>query len=382
MRLIKLLLTFTLLFTGIASAQSDHTSGEAPRWSIEKANSWYDKQPWYTGFNYAPGYAINQIEMWQEDTFDPEAIDRELGWAEDIGFTMARVFLHNLLWEQDKEGFVKRIETFLEIADKHNIKIMMILFDDVWDPAPHLGKQRSPIPHTHNSGWVQGPGRDILEDVNRHDELEGYVRGIFSHFRNDDRIAIWDVYNEPGNLNENTYGFREAKNKQFHTLQLLKKVFAWARSENPTQPLTLGVWRSRYGAWNGENPNDPATPLYNFMLDNSDIITFHTYEGLKNVKGVVRPLLDLARPIICTEYMARPYSTFEEIMPYFAEHKIGAINWGFIAGRSQTNYPWPSWEKHFNTEPTPWFHDVLRMDGTAYSDEEVKFISDLIKQTK
>lgn len=382
MRFITLALTFTLLFTTLASAQSDHTSGEAPRWSIEKANSWYAKQPWYTGFNYAPGYAINQIEMWQEDTFDPQAIDRELGWAEDIGFTMARVYLHNLLWDQDKIGFVKRIDQFLEIADKHNIKIMMILFDDVWDPAPHLGKQRSPIPHTHNSGWVQGPGRDILQDLNRHDELEDYVRGILARYANDDRIAIWDLYNEPGNTNDNTYSTREPPRKAFHSLQLLKKVFFWARDENPSQPITSGIWRSRDGKWNGANPESKVKGLYDFMVENSDIITFHSYNGIQDTTSLIKETAKLGRPMICTEYMARPYSTFEEIMPLFAEHKIGAINWGFIAGKSQTNYPWPSWGKTFHTEPTPWFHDILRMDGTAYSAEEVKFIKSLIKQTK
>ncbi|HRW29490.1 MAG TPA: cellulase family glycosylhydrolase, partial [Emcibacteraceae bacterium] len=338
-------------------------------------------QPWSAGFNYAPSYAINQLEMWQEDSFDDKIIDRELGYAKDIGFNMARVFLHNLLWDQDRKGFIKRINRFLEIADKNNVKIMFVLFDDVWDPTPHLGKQRAPIPHTHNSGWVQAPGKDILGDLNRHDELEGYVKGILTEFGNDPRVTVWDIYNEPGNLNVEAYGTKEIDNKEFFSLQLLKKIFGWARTANPSQPLTAGVWRSRFGAWVGENPDDPASKLYHFMLENSDIITFHSYEGLKNVKSVVGSLQALGRPLICTEYMARPYSTFEDIMPYFAAEKIGAINWGFIAGKSQTNYPWASWSQGYNAEPTPWFHDILRADGSKYSEEEVRFISNLIKQT-
>jgi len=258
---------------------------------------------------------------------------------------------------------------------------MFVLFDDVWDPTPHLGKQRAPIPHTHNSGWVQAPGKDILGDLNRHDELEGYVKGILTEFGNDPRVTVWDIYNEPGNLNVEAYGTKEIDNKEFFSLQLLKKIFGWARTANPSQPLTAGVWRSRFGAWVGENPDDPASKLYHFMLENSDIITFHSYEGLKNVKSVVGSLQALGRPLICTEYMARPYSTFEEIMPYFAAEKIGAINWGFIAGKSQTNYPWASWSQGYNAEPIPWFHDILRADGSKYSEEEVRFISNLIKQT-
>ena len=380
MRLIKLLLTLGILLNFNISI-ADETR-EASRWSIEKANNWYKDQPWYTGFNYAPRYAINQLEMWQEDTFDPVIIEQELGWAKDIGFNMARVYLHNLLWDQDQKGFIERVNKFLEIADKHNVKIMFVLFDDVWDPAPKLGKQRSPIPHTHNSGWVQAPGKAILENVNRHDELEGYVRGIIRHYGNDPRVSIWDIYNEPGNINENTYGTRETANKEFHSLQLLKKVFNWARMEKPIQPLTSGVWRSKDGRWNGEDPSSKVAGLYNFMIENSDIITFHSYEGLKNTEALVEVTAKHGRPMICTEYMARPYSKFEEIMPLFAEHKIGALNWGFIAGKSQTNYPWSSWDNAFNQEPTPWFHDILRGDGTAYSEEEVKFIRDLINKTR
>jgi hypothetical protein len=378
---IKLLLTVGILLGYIQSVGAQER-GEAPRWSTEKANEWYANQPWNTGFNYAPSYAINQIEMWQADSFDEAVIDRELGYAKDIGFNMARVFLHNLLWEQDNKGFLERIHRFLEIADNNNIKIMFVLFDDVWDPTPHLGKQRSPIPHTHNSGWVQAPGRAILGDLDRHDELESYVKGILGEFKNDPRVAVWDLYNEPGNLNVETYGTKEVANKEFYSLQLLKKIFAWARMVEPSQPITSGVWRSRFGAWVGENPEDPAAKLYNFMLENSDIITFHSYEGLEYTMSVVQSLQNLGRPLICTEYMARPYSTFEEIMPYFAEHKIGAINWGFIVGKSQTNYPWASWSQAFNEEANPWFHDILRPDGSEYSVEEVNFISNLIKQTK
>src|SRR5947209_6956564 len=127
------------------------------RWNLSKAESWYASQPWLVGSNYIPAYAINELEMWQADTFDPKRIDLELGWAESIGLKTMRVFLHDLLW-QDSAGFTERLNTFLEIADKHHIKPIFVLFDSCWDPNPQLGKQREPRPGVHNSGWMQSPG--------------------------------------------------------------------------------------------------------------------------------------------------------------------------------------------------------------------------------
>lgn len=40
---------------------------------------------WYFGANFIPSTAINQLEMWQKETFDPTTIDRELGFARKIG---------------------------------------------------------------------------------------------------------------------------------------------------------------------------------------------------------------------------------------------------------------------------------------------------------
>ncbi|MDM3870068.1 cellulase family glycosylhydrolase [Porticoccus sp. W117] len=356
---------------------------EEHRWSAEQANKWYAEQPWPTGFNYAPRYAINQLEMWQKETFDPEVIDQELGWASEIGFNMARVFLHDLLWEQDRKGFLKRVDQFLAIADKHNIKVMLVLFDDVWDPFPKLGKQRSPIPHTHNSGWVQGPGKAILGDYDRHDELQSYVQGIVSRYGQDERVAIWDLYNEPGNTNPNSYDIVELGNKHRYSLQLIKKVFRWAREVQPSQPITSSIWRSNDGKWVGEDPQSPYRGLYRFMLDHSDILTFHVYSDLQATQSLVSALQQHGRPLLCTEYMARETgSTFENIMPYFADNKVGAIHWGFVSGKSQTIYPWRSWPEAFSGEADPWFHDLLRADGTPYSDKEVALIKALIIKSK
>lgn len=355
----------------LAAAPASEDSSTTGPWPAEKANEWYAKQPWLVGPNFSPSTAINQLEMWQEDTFDLETIDRELGWAEDLGFTSVRVFLHDILWEQDREGLLKRMEQFLDTAEKHKIGVMFVLFDSVWDPYPKGGKQREPKPHVHNSGWVQSPGADILKDPAKQDRLKDYVVGVISHFRDDKRIHVWDIYNEPDNPVPQ-YTKVEIPNKKEAALQLLKKAFAWAREVNPSQPLTSGVWIGQWG--------DPEklSPTERFQLENSDVISFHTYDELPKVKQAVQNLRRYNRPILCTEYMARPRgSTFDPILGYFKEQKVGAYNWGFVSGKTQTIYPWDSWEKQYTGEPEVWFHDILRTNGEPYIKEEVEYIKRL-----
>ncbi len=358
-----------LLFCSLAGLAH---GAPAKQWTPEQANAWYAKQPWPVGANYAPATAINQLEMWQAETFDPKRIDLELGWAENLGFNTMRVFLHDIPWQTDSEGFLKRIEQFLTICEKHRIRPMFVLFDSVWNPLPKAGKQPEPRPHVHNSGWVQSPGAAILGDPAKHDSLRPYVFGVIHHFRNDARIHSWDLFNEPDNDNGGRFTADEAKDKVANATILLKKTFQWAREAEPTQPLTSGVWTGDYG-----NP----TEIMKVQLENSDIISFHSYDPLDKAKARVEKLKVWQRPLLCTEYMARPEgSTFETILPFFAETKTAAYNWGFIDGKSQTIYPWDSWKKTYTAEPEPWFHDILRRDGKPYREEEVKLIRSLTKK--
>lgn len=346
------------------------TAGAGEPWSKEKANAWYREQPWLVGSNYIPSTAINQLEMWQADTFDLATIDRELGWAEGLGFNTMRVFLHDIPWREDREGFLKRIDQFLEVAAKHKIRVMLVIFDSVWDPYPKAGKQRDPKPHVHNSGWVQSPGRIILEDPARHDELEGYVKGVVGHFREDPRIVIWDLFNEPDNPNTSAYGSVEFAEKPARALELLKKTYAWAREAGPTQPLTSGVWTG-----NDWSNSEKLQPMWRFQLEQSDINSYHDYSPLPRHKERVESLKGYGRPLVCTEYMARGNgSKFDPDMAYLKAEKIGAYNWGFIAGKSQTNYPWDSWKKQYTAEPELWFHDIFRANGDPYRQEEVDYI--------
>ena len=365
-----------------------HNLPTKTNWSIAEASHWSRQRPWIIGFNYTPRSAINQLEMWQDETFDPTTINQELGWASDIGFNMVRVFLHHLPWQENHHNFCKKIDVFLSIADRHNIEVMFVLFDDVWDPLPQSGKQPTPRAGVHNSGWVQSPGAEILGDINRHNELEDYVKGIISRYKSDQRVAIWDLYNEPGNLNTIPYGSLEVTNKRDFSLALLTKTFKWARQEKPEQPLTSGVWRLKKGYWKGSVKKGKDCALFECMLKNSDIITFHSYENAARTGKAIRYLKDLGRPMICTEYLARGHeNTFDSILPIFAQNHIGAMNWGFVSGKTQTIYPWRSWvfiirlwDRLWSKEPNPWHHDLLRPDGTAYSNNEIDSIRSQISK--
>ncbi|MDB5318693.1 MAG: retaining beta-glycosidase [Phycisphaerales bacterium] len=354
----------------MASASMNVTAAEvAGRWPAERANEWYRQRPWLVGANYLPSTAINQLEMWQAETFDLPTIDRELGWAQQLGFTSMRVFLHHLPYEQDSKGFLDRIDQFLGVADKHGIGVMLVIFDSCWDPYPKLGRQREPKPGLHNSGWVQSPGLEDLKDPARMAVLEAYVRGVVARFRDDKRVHLWDIFNEPDNKNGSSYGKLELANKVELTLALLQKEAGWIREINPSQPITTAPWM---GNWGNE---EKLSPMERVQLDNSDVISFHNYGKLADAKKCVENLKRYGRPIVCSEYMARPMgSTFDPVLGYFAEQRVGAYNWGFVSGKSQTIYPWDSWQKPYASEPPVWFHDIFRADGTAYRPEEVAYI--------
>jgi len=339
------------------------------RWPVQRAADWQRAKPWLVGCNFSPSSAVNELEMWQAETFDTVGIECELGWAEGLGFNGVRVFLHNLLWTQDAPGLLQRMERFLDIAEKHHIAVIFVLFDSCWDPHPALGKQRAPKPFVHNSGWVQSPGSDYLGHPARLDELKPYVVGVLGHFRQDARIALWDLYNEPDNLSDPAYIQLEPASKSEAALQLLQKVFAWAREINPNQPLTSGVWK---GTWADPSSLSAAEPV---QLENSDIITFHNYGNINDARQCVEHLRRYQRPIVCTEYMARPLgSTFNPNLSFFKSQNVGAFNWGFVSGKTQTIYPWDSWKKAYTSEPPVWFHDIFRSNGTPYKSEEVAFI--------
>lgn len=342
------------------------------RWTEERANAWYQGQPWLVGANFVPSDAINQFEMFQDATWNPALEDKELGMAESIGMNTMRVFLQDQMWTQNPAAFTKRLDAFLVICAKHHIRPMLVLFDSCWDPFPKLGPQHPPTPGIHNSGWVQSPGRASLMDPSTTPILRAYAQGVVKAFANDERILAWDVWNEPDNPNRN-YASSEDPNKVADVDHLLPQVFEWVREMKPSQPLTSGVWR---GNWSDPSIKSEATKV---QLAQSDIISLHNYEWPEKFEARILELQRLHRPIICTEYMARSAgSTFDNSLPIAKKYRVGAMNWGLVAGKTQTNLPWDSWKRPYvDFPPVSWFHEIFRKDGTPYRQHEVDLIREL-----
>ena len=316
--------------------------GARDLWPAEAANAWYREQPWLVGCNFLPSTAVNDVEMWQQETFDPVTMDRELGWAADLGFNSVRVFINYVVWEADAEGLKKRFGQFLALADKHHIRTMPILFDDCFKPEPRVGRQDDPAPGVHNSQWVQSPGARRRADTAAWPMLEEYVKDMVRAFGRDKRVVIWDLYNEPSK-----------------SLPLVEATFRWAREADPSQPLTTCLF----------GPKE----MQKRILEISDIVSFHNYGSLPGVKAEVARLKAAGRPVICSEWMARGGgSRFETHLPLFKEEKIGCWNWGLVAGRTQTFYPWGS--KPGSPEPALWHHDIFRKDGAPFDAREIECI--------
>ncbi len=348
----KTVMTILLLALSIGSINAQN------RWSKEKVKDWYEKHDWLTGANFIPSSAINQLEMWQESTFDPQTIDKELGYAESVGFNTMRVYLHSLVYKADKNGFKNRVNKYLEIADSHKIQTIFVIFDDVWDSSPNIGKQPDPKPGTHNSGWVQDPGFPQSVEMASSEDLKSYVKDLLTTFGKDERILLWDLYNEPGN--------NDKGNKSF---ALLENVFKWAREANPSQPLSAGLWK-----WSLKDLNT-------FQALNSDILTYHCYDEPQAHTRIIELLKTHGRPMICTEYMARTRNnTFANTLTLLKDNNIGAINWGLVNGKSNTIYAWNT-PIESGEEPVEWFHDIFRKNGSPYRQDEADLIKKLNLQT-
>jgi hypothetical protein len=199
--------------------------------------------------------------------------------------------------------------------------------------------------------------------------LQKYTQELLELYKDDERILMWDLYNEPGQ-----FGIGE---KSF---TFLEYVWNWAHEIRPSQPLTSCL------------DGAIGDSIISLNKIKSDIITFHTYEAEK-LEPTIKELKSLGRPLMCTEYMAREYgTTFEFCLPIFKKYNIACYNWGLVAGRSQTNFNWETilhlneqrdkgnliYEGDSLTEPDEWFHDIFRQDGSSFKDEETAFIKKIL----
>lgn len=326
--------------------------------------------------------------MFLNATWDEATVSRELSWAASLGFSVVRVFLHDLLFAADGNRFLDRVDRFLAIAHRANVSAMPVLFDGCWDPRPRLGAQPEPRPHVHNSRWVQSPGAEALSHLDAHaGRLRDYVTSVIGRFAHDPRVVLWDVFNEPDNGNVGNYGARgervpaaaDAKgtelppfDKAVAARALAERAMAWAREARPSQPLTMPVYRDPTG---DAAADEVRASTYNWTLTVVDVVSFHDYAPLDGVARTVRELQSSGRPLVCSEYMARDVgSTFDPILGFLAEQRVWALNWGLVSGRSQTIYPWDSWNKEYRVRPALWHHDVLHADGAPFSAREAGYV--------
>lgn len=364
---------------GVRTGPSPAALSNLPRWTATRAADWYAAQPWILGVCYSPSYAVNELEMWQPETFDPDRLDTELGWAKDIGLNTVRVFLHDLLWAADPSGFLSRIDTFLAIADRHGLRVIFVFFDSCWDPEPRAGPQPEPRPGVSMSRWVQSPGTAALEDPSQYPRLEEYVRGVARRFATDERVLCWDVWNEPDHLPDHQTGplFAEKESPQKLELvsRLLPQAFDWIRSSGARQPLTSGLWN---GDWSSSGSLRPVERL---QVELSDVLTFHSYEPPEGFARKILWLQSFGRPVMCTEFLARTEgSTLRGALGVARKHNVGALSWGFVAGRTQAYLPWNSWERAYpDGMPAVWFHDLLGTNGQPYDAQEIAYLREVAK---
>jgi hypothetical protein len=366
--LLKLPLLAPPAVAALSLTNAPRASAAPGRWSNDRAHRWFRGQGWLVGANYITSNAINQLEMFQQGTFDPQRIDGELRMARSMGLNTVRVFLHDQLWTQDRVGFQRRLAHFVDIAARHEIKPLLVLFDSCWDPLPRSGPQRAPRPGIHNSGWVQSPGAERLDDRRYRQVLQEYVVRILTQFRNDQRILGWDLWNEPDNPAA-VYKTVERDDKPELVADLLPQVFRWARTVDPVQPLTTGVWE---GEWADATRRSEMASI---QLDLADVLSFHSYDNPAGFEARVDELQPWGRPIMCTEYLARTEgSTIEGVLPVAKRRHVGAYTWGLFAGKTQTWLPWDSWDKPYLKPPREWFHDLAFADGRPYRPHEVDTI--------
>ncbi len=328
------------------------------RWSKEKANEWYSKQPWPCGFNYIPANAISYTEMWMPYSFNPKLIDKELALAEGVGFNCLRVVLPFVVWEHEPNEFKKRLNTFLDVCNKRGIKVMFALFDDCkFGPIsdPKYGKQPEVVPGWYANGWTPSPGHSMVRDPTTWPRLEKYVKDMVASFKDNPRVWIWDLYNEPMNS-----GLGNA------SLPLVRKVFAWAREVRPSQPLTVG-------RWNGNKK------LNEIVYQESDVITFHQYAKAGALQRIITDLKTHGRPIICTEWMARTLgSHFKTHLPIFLKESVGCMHWGLVNGKTQTHLHW-GWRPGMG-EPKVWQHDLFHQEYYPYDTGELELFRKTIRE--
>ena len=344
------------------------------KWSVERINKWYDAHAWIRGCNYMSADCANRIDQWQSEGFEErfETTKTEIKLMKELGFNSVRLIPEFIVWDEEHDSFFERFDRYLDLLWEHGISSMVVLANDCMPPkndawkAPKLGPQHTDWGYhggrkNSQHGVFNAVGYHVLDDEETAVKYFEMVREIVTRYKDDERIIIWDVYNEPGNSNR-----RELTPKN------LKKIFEICREIDPSQPLTCATW-------SGDGENVPE--VEKFGLENSDIITYHNYSTFEEHIRVINHLKKLGRPIMNTEWLARCTSnTVFDNFPVFFLERIGCYNWGFVAGKYQTYEPyeahwkWYYSDKNANVDFTKWFHDLYRPSLRPYDPRETELI--------
>ena len=344
------------------------------KWSEEKAWQWYNNQPWIRGYSTYPSNCVNRIAMWQEYKHDEviKQVDCEFALAKETGFNAVRTIVQFDVWLYQHDSFMKNLEEYITVADKHGQKVMLVLGNDCtvaksrWK-APVFGEQKidwgyhSGIKGGQHAGDYSEAGYQLLDESDLREKFYEMVKEVVSKYAKDERIQIWDIWNEIGNSNRNAT-----------SVPYMEKTFELVRSFSPIQPLTADVWRS----W--ECINDVLTKEEERALELSDVITFHSYAPYSEFVLFIKKLKEkYNRPLICNEWLNRiGDNNVKEIFPLLYLEKIGSYHWGLMQGLSQTFEPWGGYfirqANGENLDLTVWQHDIYRFNGMPYIPSEIK----------
>lgn len=347
------------------------------QWSKERAWAWYTARPWIRGCNFMSSDCANRIDQWQAYGFEErfETAKRELALAAETGFNSIRIIPEFFVWEQEHDGFMERFERYIALAHENGISCMIVLGNDCMPPKEefdkrmHLGEQHVDWGfhggrRVSQHGTFGGAGYSVLDTREGADSFCAFARELVEKYKNDERVLMWDVFNEPGNSNRKSL-----------SLPVLERLFALIREIDPIQPLTVGVW--------SETKHPEKLPeIERYGLEHSDIVSFHCYSSYADNVEILHRLKAYGRPIVNTEWLARCIgNTVEEIFPLFFAMGVGCYNWGFVAGKYQTYEPWEGMWDNYAKDPAhngwdfdKWFHDLYRPSLHPYNPKEIALI--------
>ncbi len=344
------------------------------KWNREKAWAWYEARPWIRGYNGLPSNCVNRIALWQkyghEEVF--REIEREFALARETGFNAVRTVIQFECWREEHESFLEHLKEYFALAEKYGLGVMLTLGNDCtvplsrWKPVS-FGEQKvdwgyhSGIRTGPHTGDYTEPGYQLLDDPEIEPLYYEMVDELASIYAKDERLQIWDVWNEIGN-----------SNRGMMSVKAMENFFAILRSHDPIQPLTADVW-----SYTPDN-TDITAPEQKRAAELSDVITYHGYMDFPSLVVVTEMLQEkYARPLINNEWLNRILdNNVKEIYPFFYKERIGSYPWGLIAGYSQTYEPWGGlyaryMEEGSTLDITKWQHDLYRFNGLPYDKNEI-----------